>query len=94
MDQIRRNGPNQTELDQNRPNDQKWTKWTEVDLFGPNWTEVGVYYLYLLKLMKMTYGSCPFLDPLKHKLFNLVIQLSDYLDKLFKSRLTQENHIM
>ena len=35
-----------------------------------------------------------FLDPLKHKLFNLVIQLSDYLDKLFKSRLTQINHTM
>ena len=29
-----------------------------------------------------------FLDPLKHKLFNLVIYPSDYLDKLFKSRLT------
>ena len=35
-----------------------------------------------------------FLDPLKHKLFNLVIQPSDYLDKLFRSRLTQSNHIM
>ena len=36
---------------------------------------------------------CMFLDPLKHKLFNLVIQLSDYLDKLFKSKLSQVNHI-
>ena len=23
----------------------------------PDWTRVGVYYLYLLKFMKMTYGS-------------------------------------
>ena len=35
-----------------------------------------------------------FLDPLKYKQFNLVIQPSNYLDKLFKSRLTQVNHIM
>ena len=38
--------------------------------------------------------NCTFLDPLKYKLFNLVIQPSDYLDKLFRSKLTQENHIM
>ena len=24
---------------------------------GPDWTRVGVYYLYLLKFMKITYGS-------------------------------------
>ena len=36
---------------------------------------------------------CTFLDPLKHKLINLVIYPSDFLGKLFKSRLTQVNHI-
>ena len=35
-----------------------------------------------------------FLDPLKHKLINVVIYPSDYLGKLFKFRLTQVNHIM
>ena len=37
---------------------------------------------------------CTFLDLLKYKLINLVIQPSDYLDKLFRSRLIQLNHIM
>ena len=41
-----------------------------------------------------TISTCTFLDSLKYKLFNLVIQPSDYLDKLFRSRLTQSNYIM
>ena len=38
--------------------------------------------------------TCLFLDPLKHNWINLVNKPSDYLVKLFKSRLTQiYNHI-
>ena len=49
-----------------------------------------------LKIQELTCfnTTCTFLDPLKHKLFNLVIYPSDYLDKLFRSRLIQSNHIM
>ena len=50
--------------------------------------------LILILIIIITSTIYTFLDPLKHKLFNLVIQPSDYLDKLFRSRLTQLNYIM
>ena len=44
-------------MDQKDQSELDGLNWTELDLIGPNWTEVGVYYLYLFKLMKITYGS-------------------------------------
>ena len=32
-------------------------KLNQIDQNGPDWTKVGVYDLYLLKFIKMTYGS-------------------------------------
>ena len=44
-------------MDQIDQNESNKLKWTELDLNGTNPTEADVYYLYFLKLMKMTYGS-------------------------------------
>ena len=35
----------------------KWIKMDQIRPNEPNWTEMSVYYLYLLKFMKMTYDS-------------------------------------
>ena len=43
---------------------------------------------------KNDYKICMFLDPLKHNQINLINYPSDYLVKLFRSRLTQIYHIM
>ena len=54
-------------MDQNEPN---WMKLNQIDQYGPDWTEVGVHYLYLLRFMKMTYGS---LSMRGTKSFNLTL---------------------
>ena len=65
--------PGMDKLDQSGPNR---PKWTEIDQIEPNeltwaeWTNMGVYYLYLLKLMKMTYGS---LSRRENRPFNLTM---------------------
>ena len=50
MHQIGWIKPKWTGMDWNRP------KRTKLDWNRPKWTKVGVYYPYLLKLMKMTCG--------------------------------------
>ena len=52
-----------------------------------NYKSVRLVYI-IIFCLKFSYACCTILDPLKHKLFNLVIQPNDYLGKLFKSRLT------
>lgn len=59
MDRIElngKNGPKWTKMEESGGMDQSEPNWTKMDRYGLKCTRVPIYYLYLLKLIKMTYN--------------------------------------